>query len=359
MVDIPEDSPFFEDSNESIFVRSERTETYQDDFAIRLTEDEQNALRVQVICEVIYNPKPRSTNFAYNPERSVYGRVVCGTNDFVVIRDMLIQYPQQLIYEYRNEPMLTRMYQTFVDRLGIKSLQFHASASVAAMVSAGADLNQYSAMITDFNNQELNRLLAANLVEQAATGALARFVPLGFRPNETHWKFTSDIPGTWFQVTVRRWDWVLTEDFPIAPPDPEREDDASSPDSQSPESPATPTPGAPPAPGEESQQDPRANPDDYSTAPEYEPPPPPDPSGVFRLSFVVTFSDRPPLTGDFGCTFLSPPLPTVEKVTDSSGRDNYFAVGKRLNGTELRQQISRDDKDGVFVSLDYDVEECQ
>lgn len=343
-------TPYETDEDTSFFKVTARTETYQDDFAIRLTEPELNAFRVQVIVEVIFNPASRSTNFAYNPERTVYGRVVHGTNDFMVIRDSLIQYPSQRVYEYRNEPLLTRIYLAFLDRLGIKSLQIHASAIVASMVAAGADVSQYNSIIIPANDQSTLELASAKLAELQPGGMPLKFVPVGFQPEETYWKFTTDIPGTWFQVTVKRWDWELPDWMPISQPDPEREDPDPSPDSESPESPSVPTPGAPPAPEEESPIDPRTRPDDYSTAPPFEEEPPEE---VFlcRYEVIVTFSTGiTPVNTTTGCNFLS--VPRAQGVVIGSGPFNRAVVrGVNAQGQEIEESYANGNSVDIITSI--------
>lgn len=349
-------TPFETDEDTSLFKINSRTETYQDDFAVRLTEAELNAIRVQVIVEVIFNPSSRSVNFAYNPERTVYGRIVHGTNDFLVIRDSLIQYPSQRVYEYRNEAMLTRMYLAFLDRLGVASLQTHASAIVASMVSAGADVEQFNGIIVPLNEETVQRLTAAKLVELQPGGQPLKFIPLGFQPEETYWKFTTDIPGTWFQVTVKRWEWELPAWMPIAQPDPEKEDPDPSPDSESPETPSAPTPGAPPAPGEESPQDPRTRPEDYSSAPPFEEEPPPV-RRLVKMVYTVSFDNGDRISGDTGCVFLAPPNPALLTASTSGGLRTAFisADGNPNNRTIV---VANESSTVRFTSVQGNVVNC-
>lgn len=343
---IPPEEIFEETPDEPLFTINERKSLYNTDFSVRLTEQELNAYRVQVVVCLKFNPQQRSVNLMYNPERSMYARYTAWSQDVGVVRDGLIQYPCQIIMDYRNEGMLTRWYRTFINLELASGTNFAIAAVVDSLASTPLQVANYTTKVAEYILETQQRLQGAGLSEAGTPQSPFKFVLPGFAPPETLWKFVSDIPETWYEVNIKTWNLPQIDWLQIAPPSANEEEPNSDPDSENGEG-SRPSQGDPPAPSEETPRDPRNNPDDYATAPELNPEPV-VPTGPFFVQYRdaqvrdrgsgIVSGGNLNATGCFYGNNIAPQIVTFD-TSQQNGQVQWTIDGQGTQGQFVRVNI--------------------
>lgn len=328
-----------------LFDTKERTLTYRNRFSLRLTEEEMNAYRIQVIVSPVYASQRGSENLEYAPPRGNWARFTAWSQDVGVVRSGLLQFPTNVIFDWRNEGMLTRWWQAalFWISANLEAGRVTALAS-GLLVLPGFQILYDGAVLAQtvaFNEY----LQSTGIPSETPEGSVPALRIPAFAPPETLWKFVADFEEIWFQATVKIWYIAANPNLPIELPTPEGEEPESNSDGQGNN---VPSGGEPPADEDESPLDPRNDAGDYDTAQPEEPEQPPD--GV-EVSITITqgavWTDN-----ETGQSFAEPdnvtpypcgsgvvaPVRVVEEV--SGGFRRVFAKFTPPGGSEFGYLIS-------------------
>jgi len=325
-----EPDEFFESPDETLFQKESRVLTYQGDSSVRLTERELNAYRIRVVLAPFYSAWRPNANLQYTPPRELYGRVTHHNGSNGVIKDSLLQYQRQVIFDWRNEGMLTRYWSAILAELYFPVVKMNVLA-LAESIGEGLLFPQVPILYNvNLNERQLElwaTQLTTGIYEETGEGGRPILPQWGWPPPESLWKLQADRLGLWCQWEVDSWHLPVFPGISIAGPDAANNDENSNGDSESPE--PRPTPGQPPDPEDESPSDPRNLPEDYSTAEPEEPEEPPEPvnayisiSGDYGIEFPSGVR-APGATGQQTfCVAVTQPPPTIQSSTSIDGVPN-------------------------------------
>lgn len=339
---------FEESPDGTLFEKESRVLTYNGDSSVRLTERELNAYRVRVVLAPFYSSWKPNSNLTYTPPREFFGRLTHWNGSNGVIKDSFLQWQRQVVFDWRNEGMLTRYWNAILAELYFPVVKTNVLALAETL--GEAFVNPAIAPLFNVNyNERTVELWAAQL----ATGVVATragfpqpFLPQwGFPPPESLWKLQSDREFLWCQWEVDSWHLPEFPGLSIDPPGAAQNDENSNGDSEVPEN--RPTPGEPPAPEDESPADPRNLPEDYSTAEPEEPEEPDEPVNVVvtvQPGWGWQLAGQPDIvsTEVFTTTcgeYVSVPAPVME-LLDQGFQKVWQLKGKSPAGADVVRNVA-------------------
>lgn len=322
---------------------------YNSDCSIRLTPQELGAARVRVTVETLYIPSVGYKNLKFRPEKGFYGRITHHQGSSGVIKESQFQWPKQIVFDWRNEGLLTRHWSAVLAELYFPVVKTNVLSAVESDPTIGI---AWAPLYSGAYNARTAELWAA----QADTGIFSEFGEGGrpilpmwcFAPPEWLWKFKAEPEGVWTKWTIESWLLIQFPGIAIGTPN----GDATEPDSDSGgENNEAPSESDPPDPESESPADPRSDQNDYTSA---QPPvnPDPDPPDGVEVAITITKGARwrdteggnaefeEPAGGGFPCgSNVYSPYQIVFEVTPD-GFNQYFLKFTPPGGSEYRLLIS-------------------